>query len=158
MPDLAKASLNSIEDAFRAAMVRAWDDFSALTAPRAIRVEYLNERGSALDQLTVWLVSTGGYQDRICDYRAGSAAHEPRVWQCWTRLRSAKLVGALNFIMRNQERFTRAADASHCGVIVVFPPTDEQRAEAATWAAGIGLTVTVPAELRARAASSMRAG
>ena len=156
MPDAAKVETLQIDDALRSAMIQAWDDFMPVAVPRAIRVEYVGESGIPVDQLTVWLVSAGGYQERICDYRAGFSS-DRREWRCWTRLHSAKLVGALDFIMRNQERFLRVTGASPHGLVVVFPPTEEQRAEATAWAAEIGIfgwPLTTP---RARAATVAQA-
>jgi hypothetical protein len=152
MPDAPKAATPLIEDALRSAMVQAWDDFATVAIPRVIRVEYLGEPGVPVDQLTVWLVSAGGYQERICDYRAGLPS-DGQGWRCWTRLHSTKLVGALDFIMRHQERFRRIADANPHGLIVVFPPTEEQRAEATAWAAEIGIIGWPLAAPRARVAS-----
>jgi hypothetical protein len=153
MPESVTAGPLPIDDALSFAMILAWDDFAEVAVPRAVRVEYLGEPGIPLDQLTVWLVTSGGYQERICDYRAPSLSEHSREWRCWTRLRSAKLVGAVDFIMRNQERFLRRADASPQGLIVVFAPTREQSAEAVAWMAGNGIATLPAAPPRARAAS-----
>jgi hypothetical protein len=72
MLEIAKPAKLSFDDALRSAIIIVWDDFSAVAIPRAVRIEYLSQPGENLTELTVWLVSAGGYQDRICDYRAGS--------------------------------------------------------------------------------------
>lgn len=158
MPEIATSETLSIDDVLRSTMIHAWDDFSAAAAPHAIRVEYLGQPGVPFDELTIWLVSAGGYQERICDYRIGPSLHHSIEWRCWTRIHSARLVGALDFIMRHQERFRRTAGANLHGVIVVFPPTQEDRAEAAAWMARIGVAVSPPAVARARAAAVGRPG
>jgi hypothetical protein len=124
-----------IEDVLRSAMILAWDEFSAITAPRAIRVEYLCEPGVRLDELTIWVLSAGGYQERFCDYQTGHVSGRPKEWRCWAKAHSAQLFSALDFIMRHQERFYFAPDAIAHGLIVVFPPPDQERAEAKLWLA-----------------------
>ncbi len=37
--------------------------------------------------------------------------------------------------MKNQDQFTSGADARRDGVVLIYPPTGDQRAEAATWMA-----------------------
>jgi hypothetical protein len=157
MPAGANAALLPIDDALSFAMILAWDDFTEVGVPRAVRVEYLGERGVPLDQLTVWMVTAGGYQQRICDYRAPSLSEHSREWRCWTRLRSTRLVGAVDFIMRNQQRFARRSDASPQGLIVVFPPSLEESAEAVAWMETNGMATLPAASPRARAASFAQA-
>ena len=152
MPEITQPGTLPVDEALALAVIQAWDNFSAAAIPQAIRVEYLSEPGFLVVQLTVWIVTTGGYQERICDYRAATATSRPHEWRCWTRLHSPRLTAAMDFIVRNQERFFRPAPAIPNGLVVVFPPTDEERGEAAAWAANSDLTsrYAVP---RARAAS-----
>ena len=151
MPESPQPLSLPIDDALSLAIIQAWDELSVVTMPHAIRVEYLGEAGLAVAQLTVWLVSGGGYQERICDYRLAAASDRPPEWRCWTRLRSPRLTAVVDFIVRNQKRFSRPPSANPSGLVVVFPPTAEQRAEAASWIAGNGLER--PAVPRARAAA-----
>jgi len=43
------------------------------------------------------------------------------------------LAANLDFIMKNQGQFTRAADAGRHGLVLLYPPDAKDRAEAATW-------------------------
>jgi hypothetical protein len=43
------------------------------------------------------------------------------------------LAETLGFIMKNQNRFTRPADAGDHGLILIDPPTVEERRKAADW-------------------------
>jgi len=43
------------------------------------------------------------------------------------------LTDTLGFIMKNQDQFTRPADASHHGLVLVDPPAVDERQQAATW-------------------------
>ncbi len=42
----------------------------------------------------------------------------------------------LDFIMKNQSQFTRPVDACRDALVLVYPPTEDDRAEAATWMSG----------------------
>jgi len=43
---------------------------------------------------------------------------------------------ALDFILKNQDQFTRPADACPEGLALFYPPTGDERAAAATWMSG----------------------
>ena len=53
------SSLLELDKAFQYAVTLAWEDLMTPIEPRAIRVEYLCEPGSALDHLSVWSVRAG---------------------------------------------------------------------------------------------------
>jgi hypothetical protein len=146
-----------IEEALRSTMIAAWDDFSTVAFPRAIRVEYQCEPGLRVDDLTIWLVREGGYQERVCDYRTGHTTRFQAEWRCWAKVHSSKLFGALDFIMRHQERFFLTPDGSRNGVLVIFPPTQPERAAADVWLAEINSSGPLAPAIRSRAAVSMRA-
>ena len=135
MPDTVKAlSLQlELDQALRYAVILAWEDLMNSTEPRAVRVEYLFEPGTALDHLSVWSVGAGGYQDLVCDYWTwGSLAH-PSGARFGSTYYSDKLVQTLVFVMKHQGQFTRPDDAGRDGLVQIHPPNAEDRTEAATW-------------------------
>jgi hypothetical protein len=147
-----------IEKALRSAMIATWDELSIVTPPRAIRVEYQCEPGVCIDNVTIWLVREGGYQERVCDYRTGHFSQSRAEWRCWAKIRSAKLVGALDSILRHQEHFLLALDARPNGLLVVFPPTERERSAAAVWLAEANNNNSVPQSLRVRARAATSIG
>ena len=46
---------------------------------------------------------------------------------------SDRLAETLDFIMNNQDQFTRAADACRHGLVLISPPTGDEQTEAAIW-------------------------
>lgn len=147
----ANISAVPIDDALRSVMILAWDEFAAVRSVRAVRVEYLCEPGICLYDLTIWVVTEGGYQERFCDYRVGQVAGRPKQWRCWARAHCTELFSALDFVMRTQERFLFAPDASRQGLIIVSPPTEQERVEARLWMQEVGGAEPAP-PARARAA------
>jgi hypothetical protein len=127
------SSLLEIDRAFQYAVTLAWDDLMTPIEPRAIRVEYLWEPGSSLDHLSVWSVRTGGYQDLVCDFRASASLAHPSGACFGNRRSSDKLAATLDFVMKNQGQFTRPTDAGRHGLVLIYPPDANDRAEAAAW-------------------------
>lgn len=95
-----------------------------------------------MDSLSAWSVRAGGEQDLVCDYwRWASAAHQSGV-RFTNGHYSDQLAQSLDFIMKNQDQFTRAADACGDGLALIYPPTGDERTEAATWMRGLRVTAT----------------
>jgi hypothetical protein len=126
-------SLLELDKAFRYAVTLAWEDLMKPIEPRAIRVEYLGEPESPLDHLSVWSVRAGGYQDLVCDFWTSASLAHPSGACFGNRHSSDKLAATLDFIMKNQGQFTRPADAGRHGLVLIYPPNADDRAEAATW-------------------------
>jgi hypothetical protein len=125
-----------LDKAFKYAVTLAWEDLMTPIEPRAIRVEYLCEAGSPLDHLSVWSVRAGGYQDLLCDFWASASLAHPSGACFGNRHSSDKLAETFDFIMKNQGQFTRPADAGRHGLVLLYPPDADDRAEAATWMKG----------------------
>jgi hypothetical protein len=73
-----------------------------------------------------------GYSDRVCDYWTSASSAHPSGVRFWKGHDSDQLARALDFIMKNQDRFTGPTTARD-GLVLVYPPGDEERTEAATW-------------------------
>jgi hypothetical protein len=59
---------------------------------------------------------------------------------CSARVEYRSAVGtalALDFILMNQDPFTRPTDACPEGLALVYPPSGDERTEAATWMSGV---------------------
>jgi hypothetical protein len=122
-----------LDKALRFAVILAWDDLMKASEPGSIRVEYQGKSGISLDRVSVWSAKAWGYHDLVCEYfTSNSSAHPSGL--CFKDGRELpKLAEALGFIMKNQNRFTRPADASDHGLILIDQPTEEERREAASW-------------------------
>jgi hypothetical protein len=114
-------------------VILAWEDLVNTTAPCSVRVEYRGEPGTALDYLSVWSVRAGGYQDLVCDYTTWTSPAHPGGVRFRNGHYSEKLAQTLDFIMKNQDQFSRRADACRDGLVQVYSPTGDERTEAATW-------------------------
>jgi hypothetical protein len=127
------SSLLELDKAFQYAVTLAWEDLMTPLEPHAIRVEYLCEPGSPLDHLSVWSVRAGGYQDLVCDFWASASLAHPSGACFGNRHSSDTLAASLDFVMKDQGQFTRPADAGRHGLVLLYPPDANDRAEAATW-------------------------
>jgi len=122
-----------LDKAFGYAVILAWEDLRKPTEPRSVRVEYLFERGTALDHVSVWSVGAAGYQDLVCDYWTWASLAHPIGARFGSTHYSDQLVQTLVFVMKHQGQFTRPDDAGRDGLVQIHPPDAEGRIEAATW-------------------------
>ena len=124
------------------AVIRAWEDLMKVTKPCSVRVEYQCEPGASLDYLRIWSDRGRGYQHLVCDYWTRASAVHPAGVRFRNRYHSEQLAQTLDFIMTNQDQFTRRADACCDGRVLIYPPTGDERTEAATWIRGVHGTAT----------------
>jgi hypothetical protein len=122
-----------LDKAFQYAVTLAWEDLMTPIEPRSIRVEYLCELGTALDHLSVWSVRARGYQDLVCGYWTPVSSAHPTSTCFENGYYSDRLARTLEFIMGNQDQFTRPADAGRHGSVQIHPPDVDDRRNAATW-------------------------
>jgi len=126
-----------LDTALHYAVTLAWEDLMKPTEPRLVRVEYVSEPGTAVDHLSVWSVRAGGYQDLVCDCWISASSAHPSGAAFGNRKYSEKLSEALDFVMRNQGQFTRAADAGRHGLVLIYTPDADDLREAASWMSGV---------------------
>jgi hypothetical protein len=119
-----------LDKALELAVMSAWQDLLKAATPRSVRVEYECEPGASLDYLTVWAVKSGGYQDLVCDYWTWTSPAHARGVRFANGYHSDGLGQALNFMMKNQDKFTRPADACRHGFVLIYPPTMNESIEA----------------------------
>jgi len=126
-----------LDKALEFAVILAWEDLMKVANPRSARVEYRCEPGTSLDYLSVWSVRTGGEQDLVCDYWTQTSSAHPSGVRFSNRFDSDRLGQTLDSIPMNQNQFTRPADACRDGLVLVHPPTGDERTEAVTWMSGL---------------------
>ena len=122
-----------LDKAIRYAVTLAWEDLMKPAEPRSVRLEYLCEPGTALDHVSVWSVRAGGYQDLVCDCWTWASTAHPSGASFGDRHYSGKLAQTLDFVLKHQGHFTRPADAGRHGLVQIYPPDANDRAEAASW-------------------------
>jgi hypothetical protein len=135
-----------LDKALGYAVTLAWQDFMKPIEPCSIRVEYVCDPGTPLDHLSVWSARGGGYRDLVCDFWTSASPAHPTGARFEGRYSSDVLAQALLFVMKHQGQFTRAADASPHGLVLIHPPDGDDRREAASWMKGIqapGLEATL---------------
>lgn len=122
-----------LDKAFEFAVILAWEDLVKVSDPCSVRVEYRCEPGTPLEQVTVWSTGAEGRQDRVCDYWTPAALNHDSGARFRNGYCSDELAKTLGLIMTNQKWFTRPADACRDGLVLIYPPTDDDRAEAGIW-------------------------
>ena len=122
-----------LDMAFQFAVMQAWEDLAKVTEPSSIRVEYQSEPGTSLDYLRIWSDRGGGYQHLVCDYSTWTSPAHPSGVRFTNGYPSEDLGQNLDFIMKNQDQFTRLPDACHDGLALIYPPTEDERIEASSW-------------------------
>jgi hypothetical protein len=115
------------------AVILAWEDLMKVTKPCSVRVEYQCAPGASLDFLRIWSDQGGGYQHLVCDYWTWTSSAHPSGVRFSSRYHSERLAQALDFILMNQDQFTRRADACRDGLVLIHPPTEDERIEASSW-------------------------
>jgi hypothetical protein len=133
-----------LDKAFEFAVISAWKDLMKVANPCSVRVEYRYEPGTSLDSMSVWSVDAGGRQDLVCDYWtwAWASAGHPVGVRFRNRHSSDRLALTLDFIMKNQAQFTRRADACRDGLVLIYPPTEDELTEASRWMGEVQGTAT----------------
>ncbi len=122
-----------LDKALQFAVIVAWEDLSTANQARSVRVEYQGNPGTSLDSVSVWSAKAWGYHDLLCDYWTSASSDHPGGACFKNGHRSDKLAESLDFIMRNQNLFTRPADAGRNGLVLIDPPAVDERQQAATW-------------------------
>ena len=119
------------------AVILAWEDLKRVTPPHAVKIEYQCEPGSSLDHLNVWLARSKGYEDLVCDYWTWASSDHAAGARFRNGHSSDQLAQTLGFLMKNQNQFTRLPDACRNGMVLTYPPAEEERTEATAWMRGL---------------------
>jgi hypothetical protein len=89
-----------------------------------------------VDHVSVWSVDGEGRENMVCEYWTWTDSAHPSGIRFTGKFSSHVLGLALDFILMNQDQFTRPADASPEGLTLIDPPSAEELAEATTWMSG----------------------
>ena len=119
--------------ALQLAVIQSWEDILKVHNSCSVRIEYQQEAGVSLDYVSVWSDRPKGYQFLICNYWTTTTSAHARGARFSNEYCSEQLAQSLDFIMENQDQFPRPADASRSGLVLIDPPSAEDRAEAAKW-------------------------
>ena len=123
-----------LDAALRLAPILAWDDVMTKAIQQgSIRVEYQGKSGISLDRVSVWHAKAWGYHDLVCDYWTSASSVHPSGASFKNGYSSDKLAETVGFIMKNQDQFTRQADAGDHGLILIDLPSAEERRDAVAW-------------------------
>jgi hypothetical protein len=118
------------------AVILAWDDLKKATGLSSARVEYESAVGTTVDYLSIWSVDTEGHQSMLCDYWTWTSSAHTSGISFKKVVNSPRLGLALDFILLNQNQFTRPADACPEGLALVSPPTADELSKAKAWMDG----------------------
>jgi hypothetical protein len=136
-----------LDRALELAVVSSWDDLVNLGKCCSIHVEYRNMSELPLNSVEAWKIKNRGDGTLACRYtisRADSSpvAQKPLKMRFANNYRSTILADNLNFIMRNQQQFSRHPDRSIHGLVQIDLPSEEERKSAAIWSRGIRTDAT----------------
>lgn len=137
-----------LDKALGFAVVLAWDDLQKATNLSSARVVFQSAVDTAVVYQSIWSVDAEGREGMLCDYWTWtSSAHSSGI-SFKKEFSSPRLGKALDFILMNQNQFTRPVDACPEGLTLVYPPTADELAKATAWLAGArGVSANVsPAE------------
>ena len=123
-----------LDRAFHYAVTLAWDDLTKWVEPCSMRSGIRMCAWRRVGQSgACGLFRARGYQDLVCEcWTQASLAHSGGAFFS-NQQHSDKLAGALGFILENQDLFTRLTDACRHGLVLIYPPDAEDRAEACNW-------------------------
>jgi len=134
---MARSKNMELDKALQFAVILAWGDLTKAAELSSVRVEYVCETGTSLDHVSVWSVRSWGYYKLVCDYWTSTSSAHPVGVRFVNGHYSGKLAEALEFIMHNQDQFTRPLDSCRHGLVLISPPTGDERTEAANWMRGV---------------------
>jgi hypothetical protein len=131
-----------LDGALELAVVSSWDDLVNPGESCSIHVEYRNMSELPLNSVEVWKIKNRGNGTLVCRYtisRSDSSPVAPATLEMHfaNNYRSTILADNLDFIMRNQQQFSRPPDRSIHGLVQIDLPSEEERKSAVIWSRGI---------------------
>jgi hypothetical protein len=131
-----------LDRALELAVVACWEDVVKPGDTCSVHVEYEKHPDSPLSSLAVWTIRNRGYGTLVCCYsvaasNCASPSFEVPSIHFANSCHSKKLADTLDFVIKNQNRFTRPADRSIHGVVQIDCPSEDQRSEGATWSQAV---------------------
>ena len=126
-----------LDKALEFAVILGWEDLKKVSHLSSARVEYRGAVGTTVDYLSIWSVDSEGEQEMVSDYWTWTSAAHPSGMRFFGKFSSPPLSLALDFILMNQDQFTRPAGACAEGLALIYPPTGDELIEATAWMGGV---------------------
>ena len=127
-----------LDRALEFAVVSSWDELVHPGEAYSIHVEYRNVSRAPLRSVDGWMIKKRGYGSLIFRYSvdqpASSALHMEASRMHFANSYDSKILAEnIDFIMRNQDRFSRPTTHSDHGLVQIDAPSDQDRASSAAW-------------------------
>jgi len=127
-----------LDQALEFAVVSSWDELVHPGELYSIHVEYKNLSELPLSSVEVWMIKKRGYGCLVFRYcleqSASLAPRRKAPTMHFANSYDSKILAAnLDFIMRNQDQFSRPMDHSIHGLVQIDAPSEDERAAAAKW-------------------------
>jgi hypothetical protein len=131
-----------LDRTFELAVVASWEDMVKPGDTCSVHVEYEKQPDSPVSSVMVWTIRNRGYGTLVCRYsvapsNSASPSFEGPPVHFANSYHSKKLADTRDFVVRNQNRFTRPADRSIHGLVQIDCPSQEDRSDAAIWSQAI---------------------
>lgn len=126
-----------LDQALQFAVVSSWDELVHPSEAYSIHVEYRNVSQAPLRSVEVWMIKKRGYGCLVFRYSvdqpASSALRMEAPMMHFANSYDSKILAKnIDFIMRNQDRFSRPTHSVH-GLVQIDAPSDQDRANSAAW-------------------------
>lgn len=127
-----------LDRALELAVVSSWADLVKPGESCSVHVEYKNILDLPLNSLEVWTIRNRVYGTLVCHYSGAPSNSSAVPDVCFANSYYSKtLANNLDFIIRNQGRFTRPPDRSIHGLVQIDCPSEEDRSDAASWSQAV---------------------
>jgi len=125
-----------LDRALELAVVSSWDELVRPGESYSVHVEYKNVSKVPLNAVEVWMMKNRGYGCLAFRYSVAQSSAPlsgaPTIY--FANSYSSKMLAEnFDFIMRNQDRFSRPLDQSVHGLVQVDAPDEQDRVSAAAW-------------------------
>lgn len=131
-----------LDRALELAVISSWEDLVKPSDACSMHVEYENILHVPLRLLEVWAIRNRGYGTLVCRYSLAAnnfnplASEDPAI-RFANSYYAPQLADSLNFIIRNQGRFTWPPGRGVHGLVRVDCPVEEDRSDARAWSQSV---------------------
>jgi hypothetical protein len=115
--------------ALKCAVIQSWDELMPDSTSGLVHIEYQNGGDGSLDFLKIWASTVWGYWNLVCEYWVRPLWANATGLRFGPKYHSVGFAHALELAMGQESGFEKLHGPR--GVIQVYPPTEEERREAA---------------------------
>ena len=119
-------AVNNIERILECAVWLNWKDFASSSLPTAMQLEYRIGPTHSLEFLKLWLSTSRGYWNLVCEYSMQSTTTHQQGITFTETYSSPSLTRMLDAIMHHQEAFSRDSTELLDGLVQVASPNETQ--------------------------------